>query len=191
MNYFIVKLSLIVAIIPLFAVAVEPNLDRWAETMSIWGYQWEKYDVTTDDGYILTTFRITGDDKGNPLKPTKPPVVIVHGLYMDALVWMIGQDLNLFAEKPFQLGLADAGYDVYLANSRGTRYSQRHIEYDPIQDAAQFWNFTWADMGLYDVRANIELAVNNSNFDKAFYIGYSQGTAQMFYSLAKLEEEFH
>jgi hypothetical protein len=31
--------------------------------------------------------------------------------------------------------------------------------------------------------------VKRSNFDKGFYIGYSQGTVQMFYALAHREEE--
>ena len=31
-----------------------------AEVMDGFGYSWEPFEVTTDDGYILTTFHITG-----------------------------------------------------------------------------------------------------------------------------------
>ena len=47
-------------------------------------------------------------------------------------------------------------------------------------------------MGLYDDKAFIENAVAlNGSYTKAFYVGYSQGSIQMFYSLANLEESFH
>jgi len=69
--------------------------------------------------------------------------------------------------------LADAGYDVFLASNRGTDYCRGHTSLDAAADP-EYWNFSWAEMGLYDDKANIELAVSlNANFDKAFYIGYS------------------
>ena len=51
--------------------------------------------------------------------------------------------------------------------------------------------FTWADMGLYDDIANIKMVKEQSGEDKIFYLGYSQGTIQMFYGLSKMESEFH
>ena len=90
-----------------------------------------------------------------------------------------------------QLKLADAGYDVFLGNNRGTWYSQQHKEYDPVNDAEQFWDFTWADMGLFDDTANIRAIKELTQVDKIFYLGYSQGTIQMLYGLAHLEEEFY
>lgn len=47
-------------------------------------------------------------------------------------------------------------------------------------------------MGLYDDKALIETAIStNGEWSKAYYIGYSQGTIQMHYSLAHIEESFH
>ena len=40
-------------------------------------------------------------------------------------------------------------------------------------------------MGMYDVPANIKKIKDLTNKDKIFYIGYSQGTIQMFYGLFK------
>ena len=40
-------------------------------------------------------------------------------------------------------------------------------------------------MGMYDVPANIKKIKDQTSKDKIFYIGYSQGTIQMFYGLFK------
>ena len=58
-------------------------------------------------------------------------------------------------------------------------------------DDNEYWMWTWADMGLYDDVANIKMIKEHDGVDKVFYIGYSQGTVQMFYGLAKREKEFH
>ena len=79
--------------------------------------------------------------------------------------------------------LSDLGYDVWMANNRGTQYSQKHISLDAEEDN-KFWEFSWAEMGLYDVPANIKL-VKEVTGKKPFYIGHSQGTTQMLYALAK------
>ena len=68
--------------------------------------------------------------------------------------------------------LADAGYDVYIASYRGTEYSRGHVTLD--NTSSEYWDFTWAEMGKYDDKALIEFAVQQSSeFDKAYYIGYS------------------
>ena len=46
-------------------------------------------------------------------------------------------------------------------------------------------------MGLYDIPANVKEIKSRTNFDKINYIGFSQGTSQMFYGLAHLEESFY
>ena len=48
---------------------------RMADIMNHYGYTWEAVKVTTDDGFILSTFHITGDQDG-PFTPTMPPVLI-------------------------------------------------------------------------------------------------------------------
>ena len=39
-------------------------------------------------------------------------------------------------------------------------------------------------MGMHDQRAFIDKVKSETGYDKIFYVGYSQGTAQMFYGLA-------
>ena len=43
------------------------------------GYTWEAHPVTTSDGFVLTTFHITGTNGSGPFKPTKGAVLIQHG----------------------------------------------------------------------------------------------------------------
>ena len=43
---------------------------------------------------------------------------------------------------------------------------------------------------MYDVTANVKMVKEAAGVEKIFYIGYSLGTAQMFYALAHLEDEF-
>lgn len=72
------------------------------------------------------------------------------------------------------LQLAEAGYDVWIGNNRGTEYSQKHDHF--TTDDPEFWAWSWAEMGAYDDVANIKAIKEQSGADKIFYIGYSQGT---------------
>ena len=78
--------------------------------------------------------------------------------------------------------LVDAGYDIWISNNRGGMYSQDHETLDAVADS-DYWDWTYFDMGLYDDPANVKLVKQKSGQEKIFYIGYSQGTGQMHYSL--------
>jgi len=98
--------------------------------------------------------------------------------------------IDSYEGTPFHLLLADAGYDVWIGNNRGTMYSWDHKTLDSSKDP-EYWDWTWAEMGIYDGPANIQAIKNATGVDKIFYLGYSQGTMQMHYSLAKLESSFY
>ena len=69
---------------------------EFAEGMSFWGYTWEPLMVTTDDGYILTTFHFTGkeDESTVPRDESLNPVVLMHGQACDATSWVGAGDPN-------------------------------------------------------------------------------------------------
>ena len=81
------------------------------------------------------------------------------------------------------------GYDIWMGNNRGTQYSQGHETLSTDDQA--YWQFSWAEMGLHDGRANIKEIKHHTGVQKIFYLGYSQGTVQMFYGLAHLEDTFY
>jgi len=63
-------LSLLLAL-----ASAKKEYKRFADLMKKYGFDWEPVKVTTDDGYILTTFHVTGNKDG-PFMPTLPPVLI-------------------------------------------------------------------------------------------------------------------
>jgi len=45
--------------------------------------------------------------------------------------------------------LANEGFDIWLANPRGSRYGDVHDVYD--YNSKEFWDFTPHEMGKYDI----------------------------------------
>ena len=159
---------------------------RFSDEMSHYGYSWEAIEVTTEDGFILTTFHVLGNKKGT-FKPNLPPVILQHGDFGDGVMW-VSRDAYDNDNPPMALELANYGYDVYIGNNRGTEYSQKHTTLEKTDKA--FWAWSWAEFGLYDDLANIKMMKEKSGADKVYYIGYSQGTTQIFYGLAHREKDF-
>lgn len=73
--------------------------------------------------------------------------------------------------------LARAGYDVWLGNNRGCKYSLTHVSLKPNQK--EFWNFDWEDMGTKDTPAVIDYILAKTSFSQISYIGHSEGTTQI------------
>ncbi|XP_035298982.1 gastric triacylglycerol lipase isoform X4 [Cricetulus griseus] len=68
----------------------------------------------------------------------------------------------------------DAGYDVWLGNSRGNPWSRRNLYYSP--NSVEFWAFSFDEMAKYDLPATIDFIVQKTGQEKLHYVGYSQGT---------------
>lgn len=87
--------------------------------------------------------------------------------------------------------MADAGFDVWLPNSRGvTPYSRKHVSKDPEDPNSGFWAFSFTEMGLYDHPAVIDYVLNQTGQTKVRYIGHSQGTSSLFVLLS-LKPEYN
>jgi len=89
------------------------------------GFQFEQHTVTTEDGYILTVWRIPGL-KGETKKLGKPTILMQHGVLDSANCWVMH-----YPEVAPAFVAARAGYDVWLGNSRGNTYSRKHVKYSP------------------------------------------------------------
>ena len=87
------------------------------------------------------------------------------------------------------LQLAEAGYDVWVGNIRGTEYASDHKLFSSY--SPEYWNFNWdKDHARMDVPTMVRRVKEMTGMRKIFYIGYSQGTVQMFYGLSHIEESF-
>ncbi|GMT23085.1 hypothetical protein PFISCL1PPCAC_14382, partial [Pristionchus fissidentatus] len=141
------------------------------ELIKYWGYPVESYDVITEDGYILNMIRIPHGRYHdlNTSECARSPILLIHGIFNDASVFI----LNPPASSP-ALILADAGFDVFLPNSRGTTDSQRHVNISTKD--VQFWRFTIDEMSRYDTPAAIDKALELSRAESLYLLGHSQGT---------------
>lgn len=87
------------------------------------------------------------------------------------------------------LQLFERGFDVWLGNNRGTRYSNRNEHYP--EESEERWDFSWAEMGEYDLPAMIQMIELKTGAPKVTYIGYSMGTTQMFFGLLQMQDTFY
>ncbi|CAO3638410.1 unnamed protein product [Cunninghamella blakesleeana] len=121
-------------------------------------------------------------------KEIKPVVLIYHGFLMSSEIWVC----NLEEYQNLPLLLTHLGYDVWLGNARGNKYSQNHLKLK-ANDIA-FWNFSLNEYALYDLPDTVEYILNETGQKNLTYIGFSQGTAQGFSSLSinkKLNEQIN
>ncbi|AOW06270.1 Alpha/Beta hydrolase protein [Yarrowia lipolytica] len=109
---------------------------------------------------------------------TRPVVYLHHGLLMNSEVWVVNTD----AKKSIAFALADLGFDVWLGNNRGNKYSRKHMKYNP--ESREFWDFCLDDFALFDIPDSIDYILSVTKQKSLSYIGFSQGSAQAFASLA-------
>lgn len=133
------------------------------------------YQVITEDGYILQLFRLHGKKK--------PPVLLMHGASDTADTWLVRGNSSL------AITLANAGYDVWLGNSRGNKYSRRHLYMDPNSDPL-FWEFSFHEHAVYDLPATIDTILDKTGSKKLNAIGHSQGNT-IFYILGSIKPEYN
>ena len=123
----------------------------------------ETHEVTTEDGYKLEMHRI-------PSKSGGPVVFLQHGMLCASFCW-VSQEKNSLA-----FILAEAGYDVWMGNFRGTKYGRKHEHLDPDLDQKEFWSFTIHELGAKDLAAMITGVLNITKQRSLSFIGHSMGT---------------
>lgn len=155
---------------------IKPQLNV-SQLIAEQGYPVEEHSVHTEDGFILGVQRIPYGRKQRG-KRFKPVVILQHGLFACSSNWV-----SNLANESLAFILADAGFDVWLGNSRGNTYSRHHESLKPYQK--QFWYWSWDEMGQYDLPALIDYTLHITNQDEVFYVGHSQGTTQAFAELSR------
>ena len=139
-------------------------------------YPVQRFTVTTEDNYVLGLHRIPQP------RPTDKVVLIQHGMLSSSGDWVL-----IGPKKSLAFWLHDSGYDVWLGNARGNQYSRTHLNL--TTDQKSYWNFSWHEMGLFDLPATIDKILETTKVKKMDYIGHSQGLTT-FLCLTSLRPEY-
>ncbi|XP_024218633.1 lipase 1 isoform X2 [Halyomorpha halys] len=139
------------------------------------GYPFDRHELTTEDGYVLSLFRIPFGR--TDVRKLGPPVILQHGLQCSAACWIVSEP-----DKGLGFILADQGYDVWMPNNRGTTYSKKHRMLNPDSwfDEDKYWDFSFHELGFYDLAASIDYILKATGHSTLYYIGHSEGTTQFF-----------
>ncbi|KAL1834684.1 hypothetical protein ACET3Z_004335 [Daucus carota] len=124
------------------------------------GYKCEDYDVITEDGYVLRLERFPQGQFNHRGRRNKPPVFIHH------------------ADHALPFILLEAGFDVWVGNTRGTRFSRKHIS-ENFTYSDDYWDFSFSEMGQYDLPASLKFVYQQTG-QKVHYVGHSLGTTMFF-----------
>nr|CAB3456604.1 unnamed protein product [Digitaria exilis] len=123
--------------------------------------------VKTDDGFLLSVQHIP-HGKNGVADNAGPPVFLQHGLFQGGDTWFINSN-----EQSLGYILADNGFDVWIGNVRGTRWSKGHSTLS-VHDKL-FWDWSWQDLAESDLLAMLSY-VYTVKQSKVVYVGHSQGT---------------
>ncbi|KAG4072654.1 hypothetical protein HA402_004743 [Bradysia odoriphaga] len=121
------------------------------------GYPAELHTVVTEDNYILGLHRIPTRE------PTPKVALLMHGLYCSAAEFIVtGRSSSL------AYFLADNGFDVWLANSRGNEFSKDHKFL--ASNSTPYWNFSFHEMAKYDLPTVIDHILMTTNQSALHYV---------------------
>uniref|UniRef100_A0A6P7G189 Lipase n=1 Tax=Diabrotica virgifera virgifera TaxID=50390 RepID=A0A6P7G189_DIAVI len=166
------KYYLLVTVLSVYPLGVFLDQYNRAEILvTSFGYPFETHQLETEDNYILSIFRIP-HGRNNSIS-NNVPILLNHG--------MLGSSANyiwLGPERSLAFILADKGYDVWLMNCRGTSYSRKHKSLNPKQK--EYWNFSFHEIGVYDLPAAIDYILNTTYQTSLYYVGHSQGCTTVF-----------
>lgn len=108
---------------------------------------------------------------------SKPAILLLHGHLDSSDTWILNE------HKSIAFILADAGYDVYMGNMRGNKYSMGHTTLY-YRRSSLYWYNTVPDLqGKYDVPAFIKGIQNTSNVETVSLIGHSMGSRNILMNL--------
>ncbi|KAL6660441.1 hypothetical protein ACP70R_001987 [Stipagrostis hirtigluma subsp. patula] len=154
-----------------------PSVPRAAENgtcqsrVEPFGYKCEDHTVTTDDGYILSLQRIPSGRSSGGSAAAKIPVLLQHGLMMDGVTWLMNSP-----DESLGYILADNGYDVWIANSRGTVYSRGHTSLSSTDPA--YWDWSWDELASKDLSAVVQYVYGQAGQQRMHYVGHSLVSVQ-------------
>ncbi|POS69403.1 triacylglycerol lipase [Diaporthe helianthi] len=161
------------------------NATDFVELCELFGYTAEEHVVQTGDGYLLGVHRLAwkrGEEdtrvNSGPSSVQKRVIYMHHGLLMNSEVWVCLTD----AQKVLPFVLVERGFDVWLGNNRGNKYSKKSVR--STSTSLEFWDFSIDEFAFHDIPNSIQYILSSTGQPSLSYIGFSQGTAQAFAALS-------
>ena len=140
------------------------------------GFKVHEHVVQTKDGYLLSIHRILPP---SGKIPTNEKVIYMHhGLLTNSELFVLGET----KEKCLPFILVEQGYDVWLGNNRGNKYSRKHLILSSKDE--KFWNYSLDEFAMFDIPNTIDYVLKVTNKKSLSYIGFSQGSAQCLAALS-------
>ncbi|CAK7274601.1 cholesterol esterase [Sporothrix epigloea] len=186
-SFFLVAFEAVIRIFTL-ALPITASIREasdFVELCRLFGFTAEEHVFQTRDGYLLGLHRLAwrpGEEEQNvnsgPHGTQKRVVYLHHGLLMNSEIWVTATE----AQRCLPFILVERGFDVWFGNNRGNKYSKKSVKFS--SKSADFWNFSIDEFALYDIPDSIAYILETTGQPSLSYIGFSQGTAQAFASLA-------
>ncbi|XP_020173308.1 triacylglycerol lipase 2 [Aegilops tauschii subsp. strangulata] len=148
--------------------SVPAGVGACALAVAPFGYPCEEHTVTTVDGYILSLQRIPRGRRASGGGGAGQPVLLQHGVLTDGMTWLLSSP-----EESLAYILADSGFDVWVANNRGTRWSSRHVSLD--SSSRRYWDWSWDDLVVNDMPSLVDYIYSHTE-QKPHFLGHSMGT---------------
>ncbi|KAL6718881.1 cholesterol esterase [Lecanora helva] len=157
----------------------------FVDLCALFDYHAEEHIVQTGDGYLLGLHRLCWKKGEENVRVNagvgsvqKRVVYLHHGLLMNSEVWVCLSE----AQRCLPFMLVEKGYDVWLGNNRGNKYSKKSTRFSPASN--DFWNFSMDQFAFHDIPDSIDYILATTSQMSLSYIGFSQGTAQAFATLS-------
>ena len=121
----------------------------------------ERHFVTTTDGWTLCLHRF----RARGAARDSPPLILGHGLMMNRASWHLSEDGSMIN------ALCEAGYDVFVAEYRGSRSSSGPI----ARDEPEFWDYSIVEHAYLDLPAIIDGVRKITASERVHWLGHSMG----------------
>jgi len=79
--------------------------------MGIYDYDWEPYQITTEDGYTLTLMNVTKKTSAERVTASLNPLLMVPAMGCDPAFWLQSSLTGGDTDNALFLKLLDAGHD--------------------------------------------------------------------------------
>jgi len=174
------------ALLALVANQVSAGYAEFEKKAAELGFETKLYYAETGDKHKLGLIKIEGKigEERKPIEEQKP-LVLHHGLGMNADSWIMHATNS---RESLPLLLHENGYDVWVANNKGTLdYSFGSPEQS--KDDASYWDLTVFAYDQNDGASILfEIWKHYGTQKKITYVGYDRAVASTAYALTKFSK---